>query len=110
MDRTPNTILSLATDAFEQRISLNDALRDQVPVLIDKGVPLPDLLDAQQQALDPNCASLLSSYIGKICAEIGARGSPGGLPLKSLPPLIASVLSPSAIHLAVAGALDERTD
>src|SRR5437868_9090489 len=110
MDWTQNTIISLAAQAFEQRLSLDAVLRDHVPKLVQTGISLDYLLDAQLKALDPEFPSLLRSYIAKICAVIGATGSPGGLPLDSLPPLIANALSPSAIHLAVANSLDERQD
>ena len=110
MKGTENKILSLATQAFEQRISLNAVLRDHVSILIDKGIPLSDVIDSQVAALSPGCPSLLCSHIAKICAEIGARGSPRGLAIESLPSAIVDVLSPSAIHLAVANSLDDRSD
>jgi len=110
MGSTPNTILSLATRAFERGLSLDAVLRDHVPTLIRKGIPLNDLIDAQIEAFNPERPPVLRSYIAKICAEILVKGSPGGMSASSLPQALASVLDPSAIHLAVAESLSESQD
>lgn len=110
MATNENVILWLATEVLEQRISLDVALRDHVPRLIQRGVPFADLLDALTVTLESECSSLMCSYIAKLCAEIGNRGSFGGLAPESVPSMIASAMSPSAIHFAVANHLDERED
>ena len=105
-----NAILELAAQIHNERISLDDALRDRVPALIQRGVPFNDLLEALSAALDSNRDSLLCSYITKICAEIGSRGSFSGIPSASVPSVMADTLNPSAIHFATANHLDERGD
>jgi CHAT domain-containing protein len=106
MSKTESAIISLAKQVFAQRLSLDTALRDCVPALIQKGIPLDDLIDAQLMAVDSGCPPLLRSYIGKVCAEVLTKG----MPATSLPPIFAQVLNPSTIHLAVAGSLAERDD
>ena len=110
MVRNDNAILRLATEVLEERISLNVALSDHVPKLIQRGVPFTDLLDALTETLNSERSSLMCSYIAKLCAEIGIRGSFGGLAPKSVPSMITGAMNPSAIHLAVANHLDERGD
>src|SRR5689334_10959003 len=110
MATNENVILWLATEVLEQRLSLDVALRDHVPTLIQKGVPFTDLLDALTEALDSERSSLLCSYIAKLCAEVGNRGSFGGLAPESVPSLITNAMSPSAIHFGVANHLGERGD
>ena len=110
MARNENAILRLATEVLEHRISLDVALRDHVATLIQSGVPFTDLLDALTEALDSERSSLMCSYITKLCAEIGKRGSFGGLAPESVPSMITSAMSPSAIHFAAANHLNERGD
>lgn len=110
MATNENAILWLATEVLEQRISLDVALRDHVPTLIERGVPFTDLLDALAETLDSERGSLMCSYIAKLCAEIGNRGSFGGLAPESVPSMITRAMNPSAIHFAVANHLDERGD
>lgn len=110
MATNENVILWLATELLEQRLSLDVALRDHVPTLIQRGVPFTDLLDALTEALESERSSLMCSYIAKLCAEIGNRGSFGGLAPESVPSMITSAMSPSAIHFAVANHLEERED
>lgn len=110
MDQNENVILRLANEVLEQRISLDVALRDRVPALIQRGVLFSDLIDALTEALESEPNSLMCSYIARLCVEISSRGSFGGLAPESVPSMITSAMSPSAIHFAVANHLDERGD
>lgn len=52
MSKTESVIISLAKRVLTQRLSLDTALRDHVPTLIQKGIPLDDLIDAQLMTVD----------------------------------------------------------
>ena len=110
MDNPPNPIFSLAVQVLKQRISLDSVLGIEVPKLLRTGIVLTDLLDAQLEALQPECPSLLRSRIAHICAAIAAGGALASVPVGSLPKEIACELSPSHIHLCFAVSLEERTD
>ena len=110
MNANSNAILQLASEAHNGSTSLDEVLRDAVPALIRKGVPLNHVLDALSEATDSKSDSLMCSYIAKICAEIGSTGSFNAVALESLGSMIGSVMEPSAIHFVVANHLDERGD